>query len=255
MRRLGTLMIVVGLLGGAWVITVWQWMDPFTALYTMYRQHELSHQYDHRAAEWRHSRHGAARTQPAISLDGVRAQLLADARRYRHMTHEGDAIGKIVVPRLGLNMVLVDGTSEASLERGPGRDLRTYMPGQNRLVYIAGHRTTYLAPFGHIEQLGPGDTITLEVPYATIRYSVTGHRIVPAGDVSRLNSPKHEVVVLQACHPRFFATHRYLVYALPRAVTIGGRTYAYEKLRSVRPGSGPASLQAYARTAAASRRS
>jgi sortase A len=255
MRRLGTLMIVLGLLGGAWVVTVWQWMDPFTALYTMYRQHQLSGQYEQRAAEWRHVRHGAARTQASLSLDGIRAQLVADARRYRHSTHEGEAIGKIVVPRLGLNMVLVNGTAEASLERGPGRDLRTYMPGQNRLVYIAGHRTTYLAPFGHIEQLRPGDSVTLEVPYATIRYSVTGHRIVPAGDLSRLNSPRHEVVVLQACHPRFFATHRYLVYALPRAITIDGHTYSYKKLRGVRLGSGPGSLQASRRTAAASRRS
>ena len=64
----------------------------------------------------------------------------------------GQAIGRIIIPRLGLNMVLVNGTDEASLERGPGRDLRSYMPGQNRLVYIAGHRTTFLAPFSHINR-------------------------------------------------------------------------------------------------------
>ena len=53
-------------------------------------------------------------------------------------------------------MVLVDGTDESSLKKGPGRDLRSYMPGQNRLVYIAGHRTTYLAPFSHIDAIRPG---------------------------------------------------------------------------------------------------
>jgi sortase A len=87
------------------------------------------------------------------------------------------------------------------------------MPGENRLVYIAGHRTTYLAPFSHIDRLKPGDRITLEVPYGTFVYSVTHHRIVKATDLSVLRSPRHELLELQACHPRFFASHRYIAYA------------------------------------------
>src|SRR5438874_729889 len=82
------------------------------------------------------------------------------------------------VPRMHLNMVLVDGTDHETLKKGPGRDLRTFMPGENRLVYIAGHRTTYLAPFSHIDALRKGDTVTIEVPYARFVYSVTGHRVV-----------------------------------------------------------------------------
>ena len=110
-------------------------------------------------------------------------------------------------------MVLVDGTDESSLQKGPGRDLRSYMPGQSRLVYIAGHRTTYLAPFSHIDAIRPGDLVRLEMPYATFTYRATTHRIVPAGDMAVLRSPRHELLALQACHPRFFATHRYIVYA------------------------------------------
>jgi LPXTG-site transpeptidase (sortase) family protein len=110
--------------------------------------------------------------------------------------------------------------------KGPGRDLRTYMPGQNRLIYIAGHRTTYLAPFSHIEKLRRGDHVTLEMPYATFVYRITGHRIVTANDLSVLRSHGHESLELQACHPRFFATHRYIAYALPVLVTPrGGRPY------------------------------
>src|SRR5438477_11134506 len=112
-------------------------------------------------------------------------------------------------------MVLVDGTDHGSLEKGPGRDHRTYMPGQGRLVYIPGHRTTFLAPFSHIERLRPGDTVTLRVPYATFVYRVTGHRIVAADDLSVLRSSGHELLELQACHPRFFATHRFIAFALP----------------------------------------
>ena len=112
-------------------------------------------------------------------------------------------------------MILVEGTDTASLRKGPGRDPRTYMPGEGQLVYIAGHRTTYLAPFAHIERLRRGDPITLELPYATFMYRVTGHVIVPADDIGRLRSRGREEVALQACHPRFFATKRYIVYARP----------------------------------------
>jgi sortase A len=93
------------------------------------------------------------------------------------------------------------------------------MPGQDRLVYIAGHRTTYLAPFSHIDAIRPGDAITIEMPYATFRYRATRHRIVSSSDLSVLRSPRHEQLELQACHPRFFATHRYIVYARLVSVT------------------------------------
>jgi sortase A len=87
------------------------------------------------------------------------------------------------------------------------------MPGENRLVYIAGHRTTYLAPFSDITSLREGDRVTIEVPYGTFIYSVTRHRIVVANDLSVLKSPRRELLELQACHPRFFASHRYIAYA------------------------------------------
>src|SRR5437763_1036792 len=92
---------------------------------------------------------------------------------------------------MSVNMILVNGTDHDTLKKGPGRDLRTFMPGENRLVYIAGHRTTYLAPFSHIDSLRPGDRVILEVPYGTFIYSVTHHRIVNATDLSVLRSPRH----------------------------------------------------------------
>jgi sortase A len=118
-----------------------------------------------------------------------------------------------VIGRIGLRMVLVNGTDHETLKQGPGRDLRTFMPGEDRLTYIAGHRTTYLAPFSHIDEIRVGDYIRVEMPYATFIYRATTHRIVEATDLSVLKSPQHEQLELQACHPRFFATHRYIVYA------------------------------------------
>jgi sortase A len=204
-RILGTGLIAAGVLGLIWVVVVWRWQDPFTALYTHWQQQKLSHQLDHELQVYKpdHPKHGTP----------VRVDVSAEAARFRRETHPGQAIGRIVIGRLGLSMVLVDGTDEESLKKGPGRDLRTYMPGQNRLVYIAGHRTTYLAPFSHIDDIRNGDYIRLEMPYATFVYRATRHTIVPADDMAVLRSPPHEVLILQACHPRFFATHRYLVYA------------------------------------------
>src|SRR5262249_11768740 len=148
----------------------------------------------------------------------------------RRSMHRGAGIGRIVVPRLGLSMVLVNGTDHDSLKKGPGRDLRTFMPGQRQLVYVAGHRTTYLAPFSHIERLRRGDRIKLQMPYATLVYAVTRHRIVPADDLAVLRSHGREEVELQACHPRFFATHRYIVYGRPIRVTpSGGRAFTPQR--------------------------
>jgi sortase A len=205
-RILGTVMIVAGMLTLAWALVVWQWQDPFTALYTKWRQHQLTSQYARRVRAF----HAPIAT---VSFAAERRSIAREARRYRLGSTRGEAIGRIRVPRMGVNMILVNGTDHDTLKKGPGRDLRTFMPGENRLVYIAGHRTTYLAPFSHIDSLRPGDRVTLEVPYGTFIYTVTFHRIVKATDLSVLRSPKHEVVELQACHPRFFASHRYIAYA------------------------------------------
>ena len=132
----------------------------------------------------------------------------------------------MLVPGLGLKAIVVNGTSHDDLTKGPGRELHTYMPGEGELVYVAGHRTTYLAPFAHIDSLQPGDRVMFELPYATFEYEVTGHRIVTADDLAVLRSHHQEVLALQACHPRFFASHRYIAYAkLVRVTPRDGRPY------------------------------
>jgi sortase A len=206
LRILGTLLIAAGVLTLAWALLVWQWQDPFTALYTKWQQHQLSSQYDKRIHSFDNSISGA-------SVAAERASVAEAAKRYRRTSKRGQALGRIRIPRMGIDMVLVNGTDHDTLKKGPGRDERTFMPGENRLVYIAGHRTTYLAPFSHIDRLRAGDRVTIEVPYATFVYAVTRHRIVAATDLSVLRSPRHELLELQACHPRFFATHRYIAYA------------------------------------------
>jgi sortase A len=218
----GLVLLVLGILGLTWTVVVWQWQDPFTALYTKWEQRGLARQYHRLDTTWHAP--AAAGTQTT----DARRRIALDAASYRRETHTGEAIGKIVIGRIGLDMTLVDGTDESSLTRGPGRDLRTYMPGQNRLVYIAGHRTTYLAPFADINDIRPGDYITISVPYGTFTYRAFRHTIVPATDLAMLRSPQHELLRLQACHPRFFATHRYIVDA--RLVRVQPRSGAAYRL-------------------------
>jgi sortase A len=220
LRILGTVLTAAGILTLVWAFLVWQWQDPFTALYTSWKQHQLTSQYDKRVAAFHHEELAGA------SLAAERKTIAAEAKRYRRQTHEGEAIGRIRVPRMHLTMIVVDGTDHETLKKGPGRYLQSFMPGENRLIYIAGHRTTYLAPFSHIDSLRKGDKVTIEVPYATFVYSITGHRVVVADDRSVLVSPRHELLELQACHPRFFASHRYIAYArLVRVEPRGGTPF------------------------------
>jgi len=205
-RITGAVLTTAGVLTLAWAIVVWQWQDPFTALYTHWQQSKLSASLDRQFAEF----HGVT---VGGNLAAERRAIAADAAAFRREAKVGQAIGRITIGRIGLKMVVVNGTDEASLQKGPGRDARSYMPGQNRLVYIAGHRTTYLAPFSHINDIRDGDFIRLQMPYGTFVYRAYRHRVVLASDMSVLRSPKHELLELQACHPRFFATHRYIVYA------------------------------------------
>ena len=141
------ILLALGVLAFVWAFVIWKWSDPVTALYTRYEQHQLAKQYVKHVVE------RVQKTLPEIAPDRVdpgreRRSARAERRPLPRRREDGRRrSGGSAVPRLHLNMILINGTDESSLMRGPGRDPRTYMPGQGQLVYIAGHRTTYLAPF------------------------------------------------------------------------------------------------------------
>ena len=205
-RILGTLLIVAGVLTLAWVVVVWRWEDPFTAAYTHFQQARLGHAYDRRAAAFRPKlAHG--------NLAAMERQVAAEARAYGKTLRSGDPVGRISIGRIGLDMVVVQGTDHETLKKGPGHYIASGLPGEGHLIYIAGHRTTYLAPFAYINNIRAGDYVKLEVPYGTFTYRVTRHYVVADDQVEVLKDHGSEILRLQACHPRFFATHRYLVDA------------------------------------------
>jgi sortase A len=203
-----------------WVALVWRWQDPFTAAYTHFQQSRLASSYEKQAAAFRpRVTHG--------NLASVQRQVAGEARAYRRTLQPGKPVGRILIGRVGLKMVVVQGTDHESLKKGPGHYVGSGLPGEGHLIYIAGHRTTYLAPFASINNIRAGDYVRFELPYGTFTYRVTRHYVVASSAVDALKDTGTEILRLQACHPRFFATHRYLVDAKLVAVSPrGGSAYA-----------------------------
>ena len=124
-----------------------------------------------------------------------------------------------------MNFVFVAGTGENSLKRGPGHYANNVLPGQRGTVAIAGHRTTYEAPFRRLDKLRRGDRITLTMPYGLFTYTVEGSRVVSPGHTTVLRHVRHDRLVLTTCTPMFSATQRLVVTgrlerAIPRGAAI-----------------------------------
>jgi sortase A len=137
----------------------------------------------------------------------------ASAAGLRRRTHDGEAVGRLAIPRIGLDTVVVRGTAPDDLRRAPGLLESAALPGERGTAAIAGHRTTYGAPFRRLDEVRRGDRITVAMPYGTVRYAVEGTRIVAPGDVGVLRATGHPRLILSACHPLFSAARRIVVFA------------------------------------------
>jgi sortase A len=127
----------------------------------------------------------------------------------------GNAIAIMQVPRIDLDMVVVEGTGTQQLEMGPGHYTNTAYPWQDHgRVAIAGHRTTYLHPFYHLDRMRVGDPIIFETEYGTFRYEVTRVFTIPsAGSGYVLAQTKNPTLVLTTCNPPYSASQRLIVIA------------------------------------------
>src|SRR6201991_158241 len=184
LRALSSALIVAGLLVlvDAGLTLVWQ--EPVTALQTTLRQHGLRGDLRRLEAE------GPTRLE-ARALAGMadeRRRIAVLARSLQRRTAPGDAIGRLKIERLGADFVMVKGADPSDLRKGPGTFDDTPLPGVGGTVAIAGHRTTYLAPFRHIDRMKPGDRITVKMPYATFTYRVQRTRIVAPDTIKVLRN-------------------------------------------------------------------
>ncbi|MGH9138008.1 MAG: class E sortase, partial [Acidimicrobiales bacterium] len=125
----------------------------------------------------------------------------------------GDAAARIRIPRLGVDKIVVEGVTTEDLKRGPGHYPGTALPGQVGNAAIAGHRTTYGAPFGNLDDLAPGDEIVVETLAGSFRYLVDRSFVVTPDRTDVLNPTPHASLTLTTCHPRFSARQRLVVIA------------------------------------------
>jgi sortase A len=209
-HRLGTVLIVMGLLVLAYAAAVLLWRDPFTDVYNRYQQNRLESQLDGVFESFRED------TQPPrglVTAELKQSAIAGWARRFARTVEQGDAIGRIRIPEIGVSDVMVHGTRWGpDLSRGPGHYERTSWPGLGKTVGVAGHRTTFGAPFRDIDDLANGDEIVLEMAYGTFRYQVFAHEIVDSDDWSVIRNRGFDTVMLSACHPLYGSSERWIVY-------------------------------------------
>ncbi len=227
-RVLGAVLITAGALAliDAGVTLVWQ--EPFSAIYAKLRQDHLSGA----LAKVERAAPTAVEERQLVDLSDVRRRVALLAGGLQGRAKDGSPVGRIRIPRIGASFVVVKGTDTSDLESGPGIYPETVFPGMAGTTAIAGHRTTYLAPFRHVDQLRSGSVIHLDMPYAHFTYSVVGKRVVAPSDVSAaVGNVGYSRLVLSACTPLFSAAKRLLIYArLIRTVPVGaGRIPAAER--------------------------
>jgi sortase A len=234
-RRLGTVFIVLGLLAVAYGAAVLFWRDPVTDLYARYQQHKLAGELAHDWPNYRTGRLDADfRGGDAARLAAVQQQIAEAARDFQRRLQDGKPLGRIVIRRMGVRVIFVQGTNWAhDLSKGPGHYERTSVPGLGKTTAIAGHRTTFGAPFRKIDRLRHGDAIVLELPYGTFRYRVLSHKVVESNDWRIIRERGFDQLVLSACHPLYSSSHRWVVFARLEEVTpSAGRSYTLAVGRS-----------------------
>ena len=209
LRGLSSVLIATGVLLVLDAVLTVVWQEPVTAIYAQIHQDQLGGDL---------TKLNRAPLSPAersvlkvLHSDPQRIAFLARSMR-RHV-HEGQAIGRLRIPHIHANFVMVEGTDAASLRKGPGHYPATPFPGMPGTVGVAGHRTTYLAPFNKLDEMRNGDTVRIEMPYAVVTYRVERTRIVEPTAVWVTRSVGYNRLVMTACHPKYSAAERIVVFA------------------------------------------
>lgn len=127
---------------------------------------------------------------------------------------EGDAAAVIDIPKIGLDEVIVEGVGVEELKKGVGHYPDTKMPGEKGNAALAGHRTTYGHPFNRLDELAPGDEISVTTRAGTFKYLVAEKKVVTPESVEVLDDSPDNRLTLTTCHPKYSAEQRLIVVAL-----------------------------------------
>lgn len=218
-KKLSRLLILLGALALAYAATSALWREPASDLYARWQQRQLERELDLAMSAYaEQAREDATPVRTLVAAGAASSlRIAAQPRRERESApprvSPGSPFARLSIPRIGLRTIVVEGTRPSDLRKGPGHYEMTAMPGAGKVVAIAGHRTTFGAPFRHIDELEPGDTITLSAVHGEFRYRVFAHEIVDKADWSIIRERRFETLVLSACHPLYSARQRWVVYA------------------------------------------
>jgi sortase A len=201
LRFIGSVLMVSGILLIADAGITLAWQEPVSAFFAERQQNQLKE-----------------------ALIDPPPQVAERIREKRPLP--GDAIGEIILPSLDKRYYVVEGTDNGNLRKGPGHYPDTPLPGERGTVAIAGHRTTYGAPFRDIDQLKRGQRIIMSVPYGRYVYRVEKTQIVDDSALWITDPVGYDRLVLSACHPLYSAAQRLVAFArlekrLPPTVTGG----------------------------------
>ena len=208
LRALSSILIVSGvlLLLDAGLTVFWQ--EPVSAIYNRFQQDKLGGELTELWDE-----PTPLETRALESLPKGGARLAFQSRALNRKAKRGQPIARIRIPRLGLSKYVVEGTDTNSLRDGPGHYPDSPLPGAPGTVAIAGHRTTYGAPFRRIDKLDRGRRIALDLPYGRYVYEVESTRIVPPTALWVTRNRAYDRLVLTACHPLYSAARRIVVFS------------------------------------------
>jgi sortase A len=215
LRFVASVLIVSGVLMLADAGVTLAWQEPISAYMAAREQDELGDELDAQASSALRDKELTA------SIRDIKRRIRRLAALNERRTDDGDAMGRIEIPSLDRDYVFVEGTSLDVLRKGPGHYPKTSFPGQGGTVAIAGHRTTYGAPFRTIDDLESGQKIVLDMPYGRLEYAVEKKQIVGPDATwitNRVKGP--ERLVLSACHPLYSASQRIVIFARLEKVAI-----------------------------------
>jgi sortase A len=209
LRPLSAVLLVIGGLLLADAVATLVWQEPVSALYSRLQQGKL----DDKLATLEGTEPNAVDRKVLSRLGTLDRRLAYAARALNRRTDDGQPLGRIRIPSIGVSSVVVAGTDTSSLRLGPGHYPGTPLPGASGTVAIAGHRTTYGAPFRKLNQLGRGDRIEVRMPYGTFVYRVEQRRIVAPTALWVTHRTSYDRLILSACHPLYSAAQRIVVFA------------------------------------------
>jgi sortase A len=209
LRFVASVLITSGILMLADAGLTLAWQEPVSAYLAQRQQDKLGKRLDVDA------KGVVAREKLLVaSIRDLRRRLARLGALERKRAETGKPIGRIKIPKIGASYVVVQGTDVDTLRKGPGHYPGTRFPGESGTVAIAGHRTTYLAPFRNIDSLHRGNHIILEMPYGTFTYTVEKTQVVnPDATWITHRVPGAPRLVLSACHPLYSASHRIIAFA------------------------------------------